>query len=86
MAWIALFVAGLFEIVWAFAMKQSAGFTRLWPSVLTVGLSQGVPLSLSLPRPAMTGRGYASAAGRHSRFVTVRPLRPPASPIGSIAA
>ena len=36
MAGIALFVAGLFEIVWAFAMKQSAGFTRLWPSVLTI--------------------------------------------------
>lgn len=29
MAWVALFFAGLFEIVWATAMKQSAGFTRL---------------------------------------------------------
>ena len=28
MAWITLFYAGLFEIVWATAMKQSAGFTR----------------------------------------------------------
>jgi len=36
MAWIALFVAGLLEIVWAFSMKQSAGFTRLWPSVVTL--------------------------------------------------
>lgn len=36
MAWISLFVAGLLEIVWAFAMKQSHGFTRLWPSVLTL--------------------------------------------------
>ena len=31
-----LFVAGLLEVVWAFAMKQSAGFTRLWPSVVTI--------------------------------------------------
>ena len=34
MAWIALFFAGLFEIVWAVAMKQSAGFTRLVPTVV----------------------------------------------------
>ncbi|MFC3126459.1 quaternary ammonium compound efflux SMR transporter SugE [Pseudoroseomonas globiformis] len=36
MAWIALGIAGLFEIIWAFTMKQSAGFTRLWPSVITI--------------------------------------------------
>jgi len=36
MPWIALTVAGLLEIVWAYAMKQSAGFTRLGPSVVTV--------------------------------------------------
>lgn len=31
-----LFVAGLLEVVWAFAMKQSVGFTRPWPSVVTI--------------------------------------------------
>jgi quaternary ammonium compound-resistance protein SugE len=36
MPWIILTVAGLFEIVWAFSMKQSAGFTRLWPSIVTL--------------------------------------------------
>lgn len=36
MAWIYLLAAGVLEIVWAFAMKQSAGFTRLAPSVITV--------------------------------------------------
>lgn len=36
MAWIMLFVAGVFEVVWAYAMKQSAGFTRLVPSVVTL--------------------------------------------------
>lgn len=35
MAWVYLLVAGLFEIVWAICMKQSHGFTRLWPSVGT---------------------------------------------------
>ncbi len=36
MAWFVLIVAGLLEVVWAFSMKQSEGFTRLWPSVVTV--------------------------------------------------
>ena len=36
MAWILLFIAGLLEIVWAFSMKQSAGFTRLVPSAVTL--------------------------------------------------
>ena len=35
MAWIILIVAGLFEVVWAYFMKQSHGFTRLWPTVIT---------------------------------------------------
>ena len=35
MAWVYLLLAGLLEIVWAFAMKQSDGFTRLWPTVVT---------------------------------------------------
>ncbi|WP_232631373.1 quaternary ammonium compound efflux SMR transporter SugE [Methylobacterium sp. Leaf118] len=36
MAWVILLVAGLFEVVWAFSMKQSEGFSRLWPSVVTL--------------------------------------------------
>lgn len=36
MAWISLFIAGMFEVVWAFSMKQSAGFTRPGPTVVTV--------------------------------------------------
>lgn len=37
MAWIYLVVAGLFEVVWAFSLKQSDGFSKLWPSVVTLG-------------------------------------------------
>lgn len=36
MPWIVLVIAGLFEVVWASAMKQSHGFTRLWPSIVTL--------------------------------------------------
>ena len=45
MAWLALFFAGLFEIVWATAMKQSEGFTRFWP---TVAMIVGMILSFGL--------------------------------------
>jgi quaternary ammonium compound-resistance protein SugE len=36
MAWVYLGIAGLLEIVWAFAMKQSDGFTRAVPSLITL--------------------------------------------------
>jgi len=36
MAWVLLVLAGLLEVVWAFSMKQSAGFTRLVPSMITL--------------------------------------------------
>jgi len=36
MAWVTLFLAGLLEIVWAYAMKASGGFTRLVPTVVTL--------------------------------------------------
>ncbi|WP_341668246.1 quaternary ammonium compound efflux SMR transporter SugE [Alcaligenes sp. SDU_A2] len=36
MAWLLLVLAGFFEIIWAYAMKQSDGFSRLVPSVVTI--------------------------------------------------
>ncbi len=36
MAWVYLLVAGLLEVVWAFSMKQSHGFTRLVPGAITI--------------------------------------------------
>lgn len=37
MAWFILILAGLFEVAWAVGLKHTQGFTRLWPTVLTVG-------------------------------------------------
>jgi len=34
-AWFALFIAGLLEVVWASAMKLSDGFTRVGPTLIT---------------------------------------------------
>ena len=36
MAWMILFLAGLFETGWAIGLKYTDGFTRLWPTVWTV--------------------------------------------------
>ena len=36
MAWIFLLLAGLFEIVWAFLMKASDGFSKPWQTIGTI--------------------------------------------------
>ena len=36
MAWTLLVVAGLFEVGWAIGLKYTEGFTKLWPSALTI--------------------------------------------------
>ncbi len=36
MAWVLLVIAGLCEIVWATGLKHTEGFTRFWPSVITI--------------------------------------------------
>ena len=36
MAWLYLVVAGVLEVVWAYTMKQSHGFSRFVPSVITI--------------------------------------------------
>lgn len=50
MAWIYLGIAGLLEIVWAYAMKLSEGFSRPLPTAITlVGMVASVWfLSLSM--------------------------------------
>jgi quaternary ammonium compound-resistance protein SugE len=36
MAWVILIIAGLLEVVWAYSMKVSEGFSKLTPSILTI--------------------------------------------------
>src|SRR5690349_8494753 len=45
MAWVILFVAGVFEIGWAVGLKYTAGLTRLWPTLAT-GLAVVVSMTL----------------------------------------
>ncbi|MDN8614490.1 DMT family transporter [Variovorax ginsengisoli] len=38
MAWIYLVIAGILEVAWAYSMKLSEGFSRPWPTALTLVL------------------------------------------------
>ncbi|MCT2590401.1 multidrug efflux SMR transporter [Streptomyces sp. N2-109] len=63
-AWTLLVIAALLELVWALALKQSEGFTRLWPSVLgvTVALTSFVLLSFAITSLPV-GTAYAVWVG-----------------------
>lgn len=64
MSWTYLFLAGLFEIGWAIGLKYTDGFTRLVPSLLTVGsmvISLGL-LGLAL-KELPVGTAYAIWTG-----------------------
>lgn len=64
MSWIYLFFAGLFEIGWAVGLKYSDGFTRLWPSLLTMGAMAISVFLLGLAlRTLPLGTGYAIWTG-----------------------
>jgi quaternary ammonium compound-resistance protein SugE len=64
MSWFILFIAGLFEIAWAVGIKYTEGWTRLWPSVLTViaMVASFFFLSLALKHLPM-GTAYAVWTG-----------------------
>ena len=62
--WTLLILAGLFEIVWAIGLKYTDGFTRLWPSVLTlVAMTVSVVLLGYALRTLPVGTGYAVWVG-----------------------
>jgi quaternary ammonium compound-resistance protein SugE len=64
MAWVVLFIAGLLEIGWAVGLKYTQGFTRLWPSVGTVGAMAVSFLLLSHALKTIpVGTGYAIWTG-----------------------
>lgn len=71
MAWVFVIVAGLFEVGMALSLKESNGFSRLWPSIgfLVFGgisfflLSQGLrTLPVGTAYAVWTGIGAAGTA------------------------
>ena len=64
MAWLYLFLAGLTEVAWAIGLKQTDGWTRLWPSIITASLIVISLFLLSLAlRSLPIGTGYAVWTG-----------------------
>jgi quaternary ammonium compound-resistance protein SugE len=64
MAWVYLVAAGILEVIWAFTMKQSAGFTRVVPTGITVVamIASVVLLSISM-RSLPLGTAYTIWTG-----------------------
>lgn len=64
MAWIWLLFAAACEIIWAIGLKQTEGFSKLWPSIYTVVF---MLLSFALLSQAMkslpVGTAYAVWTG-----------------------
>lgn len=64
MAWALLFVASLFEMGWAIGLKYTDGFTKLWPSVLTIAaMAISMFLLAVAVRTIPVGTGYAVWTG-----------------------
>jgi quaternary ammonium compound-resistance protein SugE len=90
MAWVYLVLAGILEIVWAYAMKQSHGFARLTPTVITLVAAIGSFGLLALAmRDLPLGTAYAvwTGIGAAGAFLLgVAMLGEAATPMRVIAA
>ena len=64
MAWALLFLAGLLEVAWAVGLKYTDGFTRPWPTVVTLAAMIGSMVLLALAvRTLPLGTAYAVWTG-----------------------
>lgn len=64
MAWILLLLAGLFEVAWAIGLKYTEGFTRPWPTALTLAAMAASVLLLGVAMKSLpVGTAYAVWVG-----------------------
>jgi quaternary ammonium compound-resistance protein SugE len=64
MAWVLLLVAGLFEVGWAIGLKYTEGFTKFWPSVLTLSAMMASVVLLAIAMKSLpVGTSYAVWVG-----------------------
>jgi quaternary ammonium compound-resistance protein SugE len=65
MPWIYLLIAGLLEVAWAIGLKYTEGFTKFWPTVITVVLMIGsfVALAQAVKGLGSIGTAYAVWTG-----------------------
>jgi quaternary ammonium compound-resistance protein SugE len=90
MAWMLLLVAGVLEVVWAYTMKLSHGFTRLGASVVTIVamIASFALLSISMRTPPL-GTAYTVWTGIGavgSFLVGIAALGEPTNLVRSLAA
>src|SRR5688500_7403492 len=63
-SWIILLVADVFEIGWAVGLKYTTGFSRLWPSIATIGaMAVSLYLLAIAARVLPLGTAYAVWTG-----------------------
>jgi quaternary ammonium compound-resistance protein SugE len=63
-AWFFLVVAGLLKICWAIGLKYTEGFTRLWPSALTLAAMASSVVLLGIAMKSLpVGTSYAIWVG-----------------------
>lgn len=90
MAWLMLVAAGILEVIWAFFMKQSAGFTRWLPALLTVVTMAGSVVLLAMAmRTLPLGTAYTIWTGIGALgafFVGIIVLGEPANVLRILAA
>lgn len=64
MAWVVLLIAAGLEVAWAIGLKYTHGFTRLWPSVLTLlAMATSMYLLAIAARILPIGTAYAVWVG-----------------------
>ncbi len=64
MAWVCLFFASVFEVGWAVGLNYTQGFTKFWPSVLTLAaMALSIGLLAYAVRTIPIGTGYALWTG-----------------------
>jgi len=64
MSWLFLFFAGLLEIVWATGLKYTDGFSRFWPTIITIVTAAGSFWFLSIAMKTIPlGTAYAVWTG-----------------------
>ncbi|MFC0201019.1 DMT family transporter [Paracoccus rhizosphaerae] len=90
MPWFLISVAGLLEVVWALAMKQSQGFTRIGPTaIMVVGMIGSFWLLALAMRSLPLGTAYTvwtgiGAVGGFLVGITI--LGEPVTPLRLLAA
>ena len=64
MAWVYLFIAALFEVIWAISLKQTYGFTRIVPSIITIsGMAFSFYFLANATKTLPIGTAYAVWTG-----------------------